>query len=41
MLEASGFGAGLLGWLFAKVYRRDLEKAIPLLAKEIESEGLS
>ena len=37
VLEASGFGVGLFGRLFAKVYRRNLEKAIPLLVKEIES----
>jgi hypothetical protein len=41
VLEASGFGAGLFGQLFAKVYQRDLEKAIPLLVQEIESEGLT
>ena len=39
VLEASGFGAGFFGRLFAWVYRRDLEKAIPLLVKTIESEG--
>jgi hypothetical protein len=37
VLEASGFGVGLFGRLFAKIYRRNLEKAIPLLVKEIES----
>lgn len=41
VLEASGFGTGFFGQLFAKVYRRDLEKAIPLLVKEIESEGVT
>ena len=41
VLEASGYGAGFFGRLFARVYRRDLEKAIPLLVKMIESEGLN
>lgn len=41
VLEASGFGSGFLGRLFARVYRRDLEKAIPLLVKTIESEDLN
>jgi len=37
VLEASGFGVTLFGPLFAKIYRRNLEKAIPLLVKEMES----
>lgn len=37
VLEASGFAVGLFGRLFAKIYRRNLEKAIPLLVKEIET----
>ena len=37
VLDASGFGAGSLGRLFAKIYRRHLEKAIVLLVNELES----
>jgi hypothetical protein len=37
VLEASGFGVGFFGRLFAKIYRRNLEKAIPRLVSEIES----
>lgn len=37
VLEASGFGVVFFGQLFAKVYRRNLERAIPLLVSEIES----
>jgi hypothetical protein len=36
IVEAKGFGASLLGRLFAKIYRRNLEKAIPLLIAEME-----
>ena len=36
VLEASGLGVGFFGWLFAKVYSRNLEKAIPLLVKGME-----
>jgi hypothetical protein len=39
VLEAGGIGVGFFGWLFAMVYRRNLEKAIPLLVKEIEDHG--
>src|SRR5262245_33680241 len=35
ILEASGFGAGSLGRLFAWIYSRNLNKAIPLLIKRI------
>jgi hypothetical protein len=37
VLEASGFGVSFFGLLFAKVYRRKLERAIPRLVSEIES----
>ena len=40
VLEATGYGVGFFGKLFAKVYRRNLEKAIPLLVSEIESNRL-
>ena len=36
VVEASGLGVGFFGRLFAKVYRRHLEKAIPLLIKGME-----
>ena len=41
VLEASGFGVGLFGRLFAKAYRRNLEKAIPRLVSEMESSRLN
>jgi hypothetical protein len=41
IVEAKGFGASLLGRLFAKIYRRNLEKAIPLLIAEMEGSGVS
>jgi len=37
ILESSGFGVGFFGPVFAKVYSRNLERAIPLLVSEIES----
>jgi hypothetical protein len=37
ILEATGFGVGSLGRLFAMIYRRHLEKAILLLVNELES----
>lgn len=37
VLEASGCGAAVLGPLFARIYRRNLEKAIPRLIKEMEN----
>jgi Polyketide cyclase / dehydrase and lipid transport len=39
VLEASGFGVGFFGRLFARIYRRNLEKAIPLLVSQVESYG--
>jgi hypothetical protein len=38
-VEAKGFGASFLGRLFAKIYRRNLEKAIPLLIAEMECQN--
>jgi len=38
IIEAEGFGERILGRLFASVYRRSLEKAIPLLIAEMNSE---
>ena len=37
IVQATGFGASVLGRLFAKIYRRNLEKAIPLLIAEMEN----
>jgi hypothetical protein len=39
IVEAAGFGAGVLGRLFAWIYRRNLERAIPLLIAEMEGRG--
>jgi hypothetical protein len=36
-IRASGFAVGVLGRLFAAVYSRNLDKAIPNLVKEWES----
>ncbi len=38
VLEAEGFGTGVLGRLFAMIYARNLDRAIPLLIKELESD---
>jgi hypothetical protein len=37
VLEAEGFGAGVLGRVFAMIYARNLDRAIPLLTMELES----
>jgi hypothetical protein len=37
MVQAKGLGAGTLGRLFARIYRRNLEKAIPLLIAEMSA----
>lgn len=37
VLEANGFGVTVLGRLLAGLYRRNLERAIPILVKEMES----
>jgi hypothetical protein len=41
IVEAKGFGASILGRLFAKIYRGHLEKAVPLLIAEMEGSGVS
>ena len=38
VVDASGFGVSLFGRMFARVYSRNLEKAIPLLIKEMETQ---
>jgi carbon monoxide dehydrogenase subunit G len=37
VVQAEGFGAGVLGPLFARVYRGDLDKAIPRLFREMNA----
>jgi hypothetical protein len=37
IVEAQGWGAGILGRLFARIYRRNLERAIPLLIREMNA----
>ena len=39
VVDARGFAVGLFGRLFAVVYRRNLEKAIPRLVSEVEAVG--
>lgn len=38
VVDASGFGVSLFGRMFAKIYSRNLDKAIPLLIKEMETQ---
>jgi hypothetical protein len=37
IIEGKGFGASILGPLFARIYRGSLEKAIPLLIAEMNA----
>jgi hypothetical protein len=37
VVQAKGFAAGILGRLFARIYRRNLDKAIPLLIAEMNA----
>jgi len=37
IVEVEGFGAQVLGRLFAKVYNRNLDRAVPLLVAEINA----
>ena len=41
IIEGKGFGASILGRLFAWIYRRNLEKAIPLLIAEMNANQAS
>ena len=41
IIEAKGFGASILGRLFAWIYRRNLERAIPRLVAEINANSAS
>jgi hypothetical protein len=36
-VEATGFGVSVFGRLFAKIYRKDLDRAIPLLVQELNA----
>jgi hypothetical protein len=38
VLDGEGFGAGVFGRLFAAVYARNLDRAIPYLIRELERE---
>lgn len=38
VLDGAGYGAGLFGRLFAAIYARNLDRAIPNLIKELEHE---
>jgi hypothetical protein len=37
LLDAEGFGVGVFGRLFAAIYARNLDRAIPRLVREIEA----
>jgi hypothetical protein len=37
VVEAEGFGVSVLGRLFAKIYRKSLDRAIPLLIQEMNA----
>ena len=37
VLDGEGFGAGVFGCLFAVIYARKLDRAIPNLIKELEN----
>ncbi len=39
IVEAKGFGASILGRLFARIYRSSLERAIPLLIADARGRG--
>jgi hypothetical protein len=41
IVQATGFGASILGRLFAKIYRGNLETAIPLLIAEMNASSAS
>jgi hypothetical protein len=37
VIEATGFGVSLIGRLFARVYNKNLDRAIPLLVQEMNA----
>src|SRR5262245_40532225 len=40
IVQARGFGAGVLGRLFARIYRGSLDRAIPLLIAEMNASSV-
>ena len=41
VVEATGFGVSVFGRLFARIYSRNLDRAIPLLVKEMNASQVS
>ena len=41
VIEAEGFGKSVIGRGFAKVYSKNLDRAIPLLVEEMNGSGAS
>jgi len=39
IIEAEGVGVSIIGRIFAQVYKRDLDRAIPRLVDEINEAG--
>ena len=37
VIDAHGWSVGLLGGIFASIYRKNLDRAVPLLVQEIEA----
>ena len=37
VIEANGFGKSVIGRLFAKIYSKNLDRAIPLLVEEMNA----
>jgi hypothetical protein len=37
IVQAKGFGASILGPIFARIYRRSLDQAIPRLIREMNA----
>jgi hypothetical protein len=37
VIEAEGFGKSVIGRLFARIYRKDLDRAIPFLVEEMNT----
>ncbi|MBI3820546.1 MAG: SRPBCC family protein [Planctomycetes bacterium] len=40
-IDGSGFGIGFFGRIFATIYAKNLDRAIPLLIKEIEENSIA
>jgi hypothetical protein len=41
VIEGQGFGASVFGWLFARIYSKNLDRAIPLLVQEMNASRVS